>query len=142
MGLGTDIVRALCTYGFAVRGLHRLQIENAVDNSAMISAAERAGFTVEGTLRGSAWDTAPSPTRSSWECWTTSGATGASRPGSDRAGVSVMTLRNRGTRLADESGRGPQRGCQRSCPPTVRHDGGEDHAARAAGAVGRRWNAP
>ncbi|MET8581176.1 GNAT family protein [Streptomyces collinus] len=54
-GLGTDIVRALCTYGFAVRGLHRLQIETAADNAAMIRAAERAGFTREGTLRGSAW---------------------------------------------------------------------------------------
>ncbi|MBN0048464.1 GNAT family N-acetyltransferase [Streptomyces actuosus] len=55
LGLGTDIVRALCTYGFAVRGLHRLQIETAAGNNPMIRAAERAGFTVEGTLRGSAW---------------------------------------------------------------------------------------
>ncbi|GIF39306.1 hypothetical protein Axi01nite_36170 [Actinoplanes xinjiangensis] len=55
LGLGTDIVRALCAYGFAVRGLHRLQIETAAANTAMIHAGQRAGFTVEGTLRRSAW---------------------------------------------------------------------------------------
>jgi RimJ/RimL family protein N-acetyltransferase len=54
-GLGTDVVQALCAYGFAVRGLHRLQIETAADNAGMIRAAEKAGFTVEGTLRKSAW---------------------------------------------------------------------------------------
>lgn len=53
--LGTDTVRLLCYYGFAVRGLHRLQIETLADNTAMIAAATRAGFTREGTLRGSAW---------------------------------------------------------------------------------------
>jgi RimJ/RimL family protein N-acetyltransferase len=54
-GLGTHVVRALCHYGFSVRGLHRLQIETLTDNSAMIAAAVRAGFTREGTLRHSAW---------------------------------------------------------------------------------------
>jgi RimJ/RimL family protein N-acetyltransferase len=54
-GLGTDIVRVLCHYGFAVRGLHRLQIETLADNPAMIKAATNAGFTPEGTLRGAAW---------------------------------------------------------------------------------------
>lgn len=54
-GLGTDIVRALCAYGFEVRGLHRLQIETASSNTPMIRSAERAGFTVEGTFRESAW---------------------------------------------------------------------------------------
>jgi RimJ/RimL family protein N-acetyltransferase len=53
--LATDVVRALCEYGFSVRGLHRLQIETLSDNLAMIKAATRAGFTVEGTLRHSAW---------------------------------------------------------------------------------------
>ncbi|WP_411143782.1 GNAT family N-acetyltransferase [Streptomyces sp. x-80] len=54
-GLGADVVRVLCEYGFAVRGLHRLQIETLADNTAMITAATRAGFSVEGTLRRSAW---------------------------------------------------------------------------------------
>ncbi|WP_035841463.1 GNAT family N-acetyltransferase [Kitasatospora azatica] len=54
-GLGTDLVRTLCQYGFTVRGLHRLQLETLADNSAMIAAATRAGFAVEGTLRRAAW---------------------------------------------------------------------------------------
>jgi RimJ/RimL family protein N-acetyltransferase len=54
-GLGTDIVRVLCRYGFAIRGLHRLQVETLADNGAMIAAALRAGFTREGTLRRSSW---------------------------------------------------------------------------------------
>jgi RimJ/RimL family protein N-acetyltransferase len=54
-GLGTDAVRVLCRYGFAIRGLHRLQAETLADNDAMIHVASRAGFTREGTLRRSAW---------------------------------------------------------------------------------------
>jgi RimJ/RimL family protein N-acetyltransferase len=54
-GLGGDVVRLLCYYGFAVRGLHRLQIETMADNAAMIAIATAAGFTREGTLRGAAW---------------------------------------------------------------------------------------
>ena len=53
--LATDVVRALCDYGFGIRGLHRLQIETLSDNLPMLKAATRAGFTVEGTLRRSAW---------------------------------------------------------------------------------------
>ena len=53
--LGTDVVRVLCRYGFAVRGLHRLQVETLADNHAMIAAATRAGFVAEGTRRGTAW---------------------------------------------------------------------------------------
>ena len=53
--LGTDIVRVLCRYGFAVRGLHRLQVDTLADNDAMIGAATRAGFVLEGTLRQCAW---------------------------------------------------------------------------------------
>ena len=53
--LGTDIVRVLCRYGFAVRGLHRLQVDTLADNDAMIGAATRAGFVLEGTLRQAAW---------------------------------------------------------------------------------------
>jgi RimJ/RimL family protein N-acetyltransferase len=54
-GLGTDAVRVLCRYGFAVRGLHRLQAGTLAGNEAMIQAATRAGFAREGTLRHSAW---------------------------------------------------------------------------------------
>ena len=54
-GLGTDTVRVLCRYGFAIRGLHRLQAETLADNESMIQAASRAGFVREGTLRRSAW---------------------------------------------------------------------------------------
>jgi RimJ/RimL family protein N-acetyltransferase len=53
--LGTDTIRVLCHYGFAIRGLHRLQAETLADNDAMIQAASRAGFVREGTLRRSAW---------------------------------------------------------------------------------------
>lgn len=54
-GLGADVVGVLCHYGFALRGLHRLQIETLTDNAAMIRVAAKAGFTREGTLRHSAW---------------------------------------------------------------------------------------
>lgn len=54
-GLGLDVLQALCEYGFAVRGLQRLQIETLTDNAPMIAAAARAGFTREGTLRRSTW---------------------------------------------------------------------------------------
>ncbi|MDF3303085.1 GNAT family N-acetyltransferase [Streptomyces tropicalis] len=54
-GLGSDIVRVLCEYGFAVRGMQRLQVDTLADNTAMITAATKAGFTTEGTLRRAAW---------------------------------------------------------------------------------------
>lgn len=54
-GLGSDVVRVLCEYGFVVRGLQRLQVETLADNTPMIAAATKAGFAVEGTLRRSAW---------------------------------------------------------------------------------------
>jgi RimJ/RimL family protein N-acetyltransferase len=54
-GLGTDIVRVLCYYGFVIRGLHRLQVDTLADNAAMIGAATRAGFVLEGTLRSPSW---------------------------------------------------------------------------------------
>jgi RimJ/RimL family protein N-acetyltransferase len=53
--LGTDVVRVLCHYGLAVRGLHRLEIKTLADNHAMIAAAVRAGFALEGTARDVAW---------------------------------------------------------------------------------------
>ena len=54
-GLGTDVVRVLCLYGFVIRGLHRLQIDTLGDNDAMIKVAINAGFTQEATLRRAAW---------------------------------------------------------------------------------------
>jgi RimJ/RimL family protein N-acetyltransferase len=54
-GFGADIVQVLCRYGFRTRGLHRLQVDTLADNAAMISAATKAGFVLEGTLRRSAW---------------------------------------------------------------------------------------
>lgn len=54
-GFGTDVVRVLCRYGFDLLGLHRLQVDTLADNLPMIRAAVAAGFTVEGTLRQSAW---------------------------------------------------------------------------------------
>ncbi|MFF0460482.1 GNAT family N-acetyltransferase [Streptomyces mexicanus] len=54
-GLGSDVVRVLCTYGFAVRGMQRLQVETLMDNASMIAAATKAGFVAEGTLRRAAW---------------------------------------------------------------------------------------
>ena len=54
-GLGEDTVRVLCRYGFALRGLHRLQLETLTDNHAMIAAAEHVGFTREGAARASSW---------------------------------------------------------------------------------------
>ena len=54
-GLGADAVRVACRYGFALRGLHRLQLETLADNQAMIAVAEKLGFTREGATRGSSW---------------------------------------------------------------------------------------
>ena len=54
-GLGADAVRVVCRYGFALRGLHRLQLETLTDNHAMIAVAEKLGFTREGATRGSSW---------------------------------------------------------------------------------------
>jgi len=49
------VVLALCEYGFAVRGLHRLQVDTLASNAAMTRAASRAGFVQEGRLRRVAW---------------------------------------------------------------------------------------
>ena len=54
-GLGADVVVALCEYGFAVRGLHRLQVDTLASNTAMVRAAEQAGFVPEGRLSQAAW---------------------------------------------------------------------------------------
>ncbi len=54
-GLASDVVRTLCQYAFATRGLHRLAIETLADNAPMIAVAGRTGFVPEGRLRKAAW---------------------------------------------------------------------------------------
>ncbi|HEX6869564.1 MAG TPA: GNAT family protein [Micromonosporaceae bacterium] len=54
-GLGTDVIRVLCHYGFVVLGMQRLQVDTLADNASMIGSAQRVGFQVEGTLRRAAW---------------------------------------------------------------------------------------
>jgi RimJ/RimL family protein N-acetyltransferase len=54
-GLAADVVLTLCAYGFETRGLHRLQIETLIDNTAMRATAVRAGFTEEGVRRQAVW---------------------------------------------------------------------------------------
>jgi len=54
-GLAGDTLRALCEYGFTLRGLHRLQLETLADNEPMRRAAVRVGFRVEGQRRKSLW---------------------------------------------------------------------------------------
>jgi RimJ/RimL family protein N-acetyltransferase len=54
-GFAADVVRVLCYYGFAVRGLHRLQLETLADNQPMLATATRCGFIIEGTSRQAAW---------------------------------------------------------------------------------------
>lgn len=54
-GLSADVLHTLCEYGFALRGLQRLQIETLTENAPMLAAAAKVGFTREGTLRRSAW---------------------------------------------------------------------------------------
>jgi RimJ/RimL family protein N-acetyltransferase len=54
-GLGSDVVAVLCEYGFTARGMHRLQIDTLADNAAMIRAATRNGFVLDGTLREAVW---------------------------------------------------------------------------------------
>ncbi|MGZ4390411.1 MAG: GNAT family N-acetyltransferase [Gaiellaceae bacterium] len=54
-GWSVEVLQLLCRYGFAVRGLNRLQLETDADNQPMIRAALRAGFREEGVLRQAAW---------------------------------------------------------------------------------------
>jgi RimJ/RimL family protein N-acetyltransferase len=54
-GIGDDTLRTLCEYGFRIRGLHRLQLETAGSNDAMIRAATRVGFRHEGQLAEALW---------------------------------------------------------------------------------------
>ena len=44
-GLSADVLHTLCEYGFALRGLQRLQIETLTENAPMLAAAAKVGFT-------------------------------------------------------------------------------------------------
>ncbi len=54
-GYAVDIMRVLCGYGFAIRGLNRLQIDTLADNEAVLRTAAKVGCTREGPLRQNAW---------------------------------------------------------------------------------------
>jgi RimJ/RimL family protein N-acetyltransferase len=54
-GWSAEVLHLLCRYGFAVRGLNRLQLETTTSNQPMIRAALRAGFSEEGVLRQAHW---------------------------------------------------------------------------------------
>jgi len=53
--LGADVARVLCHYGFAIRGLNRLQVDTLADNDAMIRTATTVGFVKEGVQRRATW---------------------------------------------------------------------------------------
>ncbi|MFF4880163.1 GNAT family N-acetyltransferase [Micromonospora sp. NPDC000668] len=52
-GIATDALRALTRWSFTRAGLHRLALEHSTANAASCRVATRAGFAVEGVLRGS-----------------------------------------------------------------------------------------
>ncbi|MDM4718369.1 GNAT family N-acetyltransferase [Micromonospora sp. WMMA1363] len=52
-GVATRAVARLAEWGFAEDGLHRIELCHAVANAASCRVAQRAGFTLEGTLRES-----------------------------------------------------------------------------------------
>ncbi len=54
-GWSREVLGLLSVYGFAVRGLHRLQLDTVAENEAMIRSAAHAGFKEEGVLRQSSW---------------------------------------------------------------------------------------
>lgn len=51
-GVTTEAVQAVCRWGFAERGVHRVEWFAQVGNVASRRVAEKAGFTPEGTARG------------------------------------------------------------------------------------------
>ena len=54
-GLGSEAIDRLCRYGFEQAGLHRIYAYVLGINPAGRRAFERAGFTIEGTLRDDRW---------------------------------------------------------------------------------------
>ena len=54
-GIMTRAVRALADLAFTRHRIHRLELYAAVDNTPSRAVAERAGFTLEATLRDRLW---------------------------------------------------------------------------------------
>ncbi len=79
--LGTDVVRVLCRYGFAIRGLHRLQVDTLADNDAMIGAATGPASCLRAPCAKRPGSTEASRTGSSSASWR---ANGRQRPGPGR----------------------------------------------------------
>ncbi len=52
-GVAPRALRLASTHAFEVLGLHRVQLQHAVENAASCRVAEKAGFALEGTQRGS-----------------------------------------------------------------------------------------
>jgi len=50
-GYGTDTMRTLCRFGFAMMNLHRIQLEVYAENERARKVYERVGFQVEGVRR-------------------------------------------------------------------------------------------
>ena len=56
-GLATAAARVVVNYLFEQEGLHRIEMQCAVNNSASRAIPERLGFTLEGVRRDSHWIT-------------------------------------------------------------------------------------
>ena len=54
-GHGSRAQRLLADYLFATTSVHRVQASTDVENAAEQAALRRAGFTLEGVLRGAQW---------------------------------------------------------------------------------------
>jgi RimJ/RimL family protein N-acetyltransferase len=51
-GLAARAARALCRWAFRDVGFHRVTLAHSVANTASCRVAEKAGFAIEGTMRG------------------------------------------------------------------------------------------
>jgi len=50
-GFGTDAMRVLCRFGFAMMNLHRIELEVFAENARAVHVYEKVGFRIEGTRR-------------------------------------------------------------------------------------------
>jgi RimJ/RimL family protein N-acetyltransferase len=54
-GVGTEAMRLLVEFGFVRRNLRRIHLQAIASNGGALRSYEKAGFVVEGRLRGHAW---------------------------------------------------------------------------------------